>query len=42
MLVPIHTQEKSLDRFAGLAGDMRTFKGRTYANAAKGEVVVEI
>ncbi|HVL48928.1 MAG TPA: MBL fold metallo-hydrolase [Candidatus Thermoplasmatota archaeon] len=42
MLVPIHTQEKSLDRFAGLAGDVRTFKGRTYANAAKGEVVVEV
>lgn len=42
VLVPVHTSEKNLDRFDGLAKDVRTFKGATYASAARGRCVVEL
>lgn len=41
-LVPIHTAEESLDRFTGLAGDVRTFAKATYRDAASGKCVVEL
>lgn len=42
VLVPIHTAEKGLDHFHGLAGDVRTFRGVTHRDASRGKCVVEL
>lgn len=41
-LVPIHTDGKHLDHFAGLAADVKTFQTATYRDAANGRCVVEL